>query len=365
MSHEGKLQRYRSWAQGKLLPPEEMYLAPTAVCNLRCRYFVHSMASYREDNYHHDPEGETLLRLIREGIELGVKQFNLVGGGEPFLKKSLALAMMREIVLGGAKGAITTNATLLNRADLKEMIDMGWESLLISLDSPDEKTADSLRGKGTFRRCVRVLEMLQELKKESDTYKPVVALNVVITSENYTQVPDILRFASKYGVWNVWFIPVTTHDSGMERLKLTREQTIKFQKIIQASLDLPEELNIYSTNLPSLLDTRIIEETGNMISVISSGQEPEFSSEHELPLCFEPWNSIVVHPDGSLNPCQHNSKASNIGSRSLREAWYEDPYLESMRMRHKKKSLLDFCQKCCSAVVAENLKVQEAIQIQV
>lgn len=359
---EAKIQRYHSWLQGKLLPPLKIYIAPTAKCNLRCRYCVHSLEQYREDNYPCDLDEENVLRLTREGIKLGVKQFNIVCGGEPFLKRSLALAMMGEIVGGGAEGAITTNAVLLNREMLKEIVDMGWESLLISLDSHDEKTADSLRGKGTFRRCVRVLETLQELKKERNTHKPVVALNVVITPENYAHVPDILRFASRHGVWNVWFIPVTTHDTGMESLKLSREQTVEFQKIIQASLNLPEELNVYSTNLPSLLDTRITDETGNMIAVISSGQDSEHSPESELPLCFEPWCTIVIHPDGSLNPCQHNSRASHIGSRSLKDAWYNDSYLESMRKMHAKRTLPDFCQMCCSAVVVEHLKEQEAVK---
>lgn len=364
MNPEEKVQRYRSWQQGQLFPPQEMYISPTAKCNLRCRYCVHFLDQYREDNYPHDLDEESLLRLTREGIELGVKQFNLVGGGEPFLKKPLALEMMREITRAGAKGAITTNAVLLDRGVLNEMVDMGWESLLVSLDSHDEKTADSLRGKGNFRRCVRVFETLQELKKESNTYKPVVGLNAVITSQNYTHVPDILRFASKHGVWNVWFIPVTTHDSGMETLKLSREQTVKFQKIVRASLGLPKKLNIYDTNLPSLLDSRITDETGHMIPVISSGQDSKLSSEREAPLCFEPWNTIVVHPDGSLNPCQHNSKASHIGKRSLKDVWYNDPYLESMRKMHAKKALPDFCQMCCSAVVAQHLKEQEAVKQQ-
>jgi len=271
----------------------------------------------------------------------------------------------------------------------------------MSLDSHDERTADFLRGKGTFKGCVAALDALKNLKEEYDTHKPLVALNVVITTLNYNHVSDLIRFAADHGVWDMWLTPVTTHNKEMEYLKLNTRQTAEFQDIIRECIPLWHELGLNNTNLREMLDMRFTSETGNMIPVLLSGKEeagrprPQgvvrrliqriplavqgmvpWTSPHEvpqvqetvsghttLPLCFEPWSTIVVHPDGSLNPCQHNSNATSIGNRSLRDAWYNDAFLESMRVAHATRQLPDFCRKCCSAVVAQRVHEQAAIRV--
>lgn len=391
-----RVARFRAWQNGELMPPLKMYICPTGRCNLQCKYCVHALPTHRHEHYGSDIDGDSLLRLIREGLGIGIRWFNIVGGGEPFLEKGLALEMMRAIRQGKADGAITTNAFLVDEDVLRAMVELQWNNLVLSLDSHDPKTADVLRAKGAFRHCVRVLDELKRLKKERKSSLPCVELNPVMTSENYTHIEGILRFAAKHGVGKVTFTPVTIHADFQQQLKLSGKQAEEFQSNARAAIPLSERLGV-NTNLASLLDSRLATETGNMINLMEAeasvhdarSGEPEPRSggmfgrmfsrlripfrrlartgnppvapqalHAPYPLCFEPWDSIVILPSGYVNPCQVSNKVSHARERSLKDIWHHDPYLESMRERHAARDLPDFCRKCCSALIAERLATQ-------
>lgn len=357
----GKVERVLGWRDGAPLPaPQQMFIAPAAGCNLRCGYCVHSLPDYRKENYGKEAESELFLRAVSEALGMGVPLFNIGGTGEPFVRKELTCRLMRLVKEGGAEGAITTNATLLDRSILTWMVEAGWDSLAISLDSHEERTADRLRGGGTYRHCVSCLEQLQELKNEHGTSHPVVALNVVLTSHNLTHIPGVIRFARAHGVSELNLIPVTIYDEAMAGFKLSVPEASRFQQSLRESLSLAAESGLSKTNLASLLDKRLISMTGGMRDVLTSCSVEEGSP---MPPCFEPWTTLVMHADGSLNPCQHNSKANSLGKRSLAEAWREDPFLESMREQLARGALPPFCEGCCSALVAEHLSDQRNARV--
>jgi len=434
-----KLVLLEDWKRGSMKIPRKLYLSSTIRCNLRCKYCCHSMESFRNEHYENDLDEKTILRIIVEGVKMGIPEFSIGGGGEPFLRKQLVLDMMRAIRKGGANGAITTNATLIDHKTLETIVKLGWKTFVVSLDSHDEDTADNLRGKGIFGRCVKVLDQLKLLKEEYDSPFPEVEINSVITSRNHDHIPNILLFGADHGAQRIMFIPMTPHNNEMAPLKLGAEHKDSFQESITLGIEIARNLSI-ETNLESLQDHRVTFKTGTMVPVLAANEfkpvhpatnvstsragrsknspllvktmkrifswkqerkhassqllptdpirtnrqttaldatsnkpimENAFNKENDtisqrlgllnadgLPLCYEPWSTLVIHPDGSLNPCQHNAKASNIGSRSLNEVWFKDSYLEQMRARHLEKKLPDFCQKCCSAVAAEILTDQ-------
>ncbi len=96
------------------------------------------------------------------------------------------------------------------------------------------------------------------------------------------------------------------------------------------------------------------------------GSAPAFASgaeelEERLPPCFEPWLTLVIHPDGNIDPCEHNNRASGLRERSLEEIWLRDPHLNRLRDAIQRKDLPGFCALCCEPVVARNLDLREAL----
>lgn len=352
----GKVERVLAWKDGAALsPPQKMFLAPAAGCNLRCRYCVHSLSQYRKENYRKEADDASFLRVVEEALEMGVPLFNIGSTSEPLLRRELTFRMMKLIKEGGAEGAITTNATLLDGGILTWMVEAGWDNVAISLDSHEERTADRLRGSGTYRHCVSCLEQLRRLKGEYGTSHPVVTLNVVLTSYNYTHLPETIRFARAHGVSELNVIPVTVYDDAMSGFKLSDSQARQFQQVLRESIPLVERMGFSQTNLPSLLDERLVSRTGDMRAVLTSGFR---GGGAPLSPCFEPWTTLVMHADGSINPCQHNSKMNRLGERRLADAWREDAFLESMRGHLVAGTLPAFCEGCCSAIVAEHLSDQ-------
>ena len=80
-----------------------------------------------------------------------------------------------------------------------------------------------------------------------------------------------------------------------------------------------------------------------------------------IPPCFEPWLTLVIHPDGNIDPCEHNNRASGLRERSLEEIWLRDPHLNRLREAILRKDLPGFCALCCEPVVARNLDLREAV----
>lgn len=94
----------------------------------------------------------------------------------------------------------------------------------------------------------------------------------------------------------------------------------------------------------------------------AASEGPEASgSTDALPSCFEPWLTLVIHPDGNIDPCEHNNRASGLDRRSLEEIWLRDRHLNNLRELIQRKELPGFCALCCEPVVARNLTLRQAV----
>ena len=62
--------------------------------------------------------------------------------------------MVRKIIGSGMNGSITTNGTLLDQEHIRELVELGWDLLVFSIDGGDPETNDRLRGMaGAFKKA--------------------------------------------------------------------------------------------------------------------------------------------------------------------------------------------------------------------
>ena len=90
-----KIRRLLEWVRGRKAPPFTLDINPTDRCNLKCihcwqRAFKHIDSSY-------ELKDEELIRIVKEGIKLGVREFEITGGGEPLMRRDLTLKLMELI----------------------------------------------------------------------------------------------------------------------------------------------------------------------------------------------------------------------------------------------------------------------------
>ena len=133
--------------------PWTILMDPTAACNLHC---IGCWAA--EYNTAWQMDDALLDRIIEEGKALGIYMY-IYSGGEPLVRRD-SLIRLAEKHSDCAFMAFT-NATLVDEAYAAEMQRVGNLTLAISVEGFEAET-DMRRGKGTYQRVMRAMDILRD-----------------------------------------------------------------------------------------------------------------------------------------------------------------------------------------------------------
>lgn len=348
-----KIEKLERWRDGGKASPYVIDLNPTDLCNLNCKSCWQRSSEFENLDSSYQLSEERLKELVKQGIEMGVDKFRITGGGEPLMRKEIILELMKMIKRNGREGTITTNGTLLEEGDLDLMMKMGWDNITFSLDGPDKKTNDFLRGDGSFNSIKKSLEYLKEEKNEDEN--PSLKFNTVISNRNYDKFPEMIELAREYGVEAVSFETLTVHSETGKKLKLDEEEKEEMLNIIPEAKEKSRKYGI-ETNV-GRLRKNYFENANEMTEVLSERGEDDFT---EI-ACYEPWYHLVVKVDGSAQPCcVYNSKEENVKDKDLEEIWYGD-FFKEVRQRIREKNFSEYCEICNASQVTANDRLREKL----
>lgn len=166
----------------------------TVRCNLQCPFCYVSGPEQLEYNRKHYPRSAELdteeacdfyRQLVDEGFRLAV-----LVGGEPLLRQDLD--QLLSVLQNRLWVTVFSNGYLLEQRH--ELIARA-SNLFVSLDAPDEEH-DRLRAQpGTFQRAMAGIEAVRKHHPSVG-----VTLNMTVTGDNVSRVPDMLRFARRLGL---------------------------------------------------------------------------------------------------------------------------------------------------------------------
>lgn len=345
-----RLEFLRAWMRGNSPGPHTLEIHPTYRCNLKCPYCQYHAARTRNElNLDAEMPIERWLALLDEAADLGVKEVYICGGGEPMVNPGYTLELMRRIKHHGLRGALLTNGTLFTREAARELVTLGWNRLGVSLDGPDAATHDSLRGvPGAFSRVSATLRWIAERKKELETGLPHVQLFFVIVAQNYTRIPEMVRFAHEHGAQELILLPLCSGGLDEEKYALTSEQGKECRSLAREALKLAEELNIKLST--DLLD---ISPGGCACSCqTSEANERTRPCDCDGTLrsapCFEPWLYLQVHADGRIGPCYNSYLTTDpeLRTKGLQDAWLGSEHLIRVRNSLLKWEFSESCRAC-------------------
>jgi len=333
-----KIERLSKWFSGDKQLPFSLDINPTDSCNLHClSCWLRNKKFKNLDSKAYELSDKKLLQLIDEAIELGIKEFEISGGGEP-LGREVTFELMKKIKNSKAKGSITTNGTLFTEKIIKELVEIGWDRIIFSIDGGNSEINDYLRGK-SFDKIVKNVRIFNEYKKD----KPVLSFNTVISNKNYNQLKNIVKLASELGVDSIKFESLTVHSKIGGKLELDRKQIEEFQQDIPKIDNLSNELNV-KTNI---LDFIKKEEKKNGFSNL---------------ICYEPWYHLVIKTDGAVGPCcLADDKVINVKEMSLKEIWFGS-YFENLRENILKKNFPRYCSICNIGQVFQNQLIRQELK---
>ena len=177
--------------------PWAILLDPTSACNMHCtgcwaaEYGNRLNLSFDE-----------IDSIITQGKEMGVYMY-IYTGGEPLMRKRDLIALCNKH--SDCEFLAFTNATLIDEEFADEMLRIKNFIPAISVEGGEE-TTDARRGKGTYQKVVRAMEILKRKKLPFGVSCCYTSQNLdSISSEEF--IDQLVKWGAKFA-WFFHYMPV-------------------------------------------------------------------------------------------------------------------------------------------------------------
>ena len=331
--------RLLKWRAGETPGPLLLTLFPTNRCNLECTICWQRWA----DISFEDIPDERLLKLVDEAAELGVREWILVGGGEPMVRSKLIMKMCARIRELGMTGQLCTNGTLFKPEHIEHLIDIEWPSIVVSLDGPTPETNDAVRSAPSFEKATANLRMIRDIKAQRNADLPTTALNTTLTNAVYDKLDQMIELVHDTGcTGGIVLSSLIVQGEATKRFAMSKAQREELGGHVERAIARAKELRV-TNNFAAFLPKNRVHPGQENAPTRPAGCGGGMASAY----CFEPWVAASITACGRLGPCCAfwDDDADNINDMSLKEAWL-GPYMQRVRERILTDDLPDYCARC-------------------
>lgn len=286
----------------------------TNACNLRCLHCVNKSGHPYPDEL----TTKEIFAVIDALSGLGVYQL-MISGGEPLLHPDLF-----DIIEYARKAPmivdIFTNATLITEEHIKKFKKLNVRRFCVSIDSMDEHTHDTFRGKkGALKKTLQTVNLL----KDEFPVCPYVS----VTQLNKKGILDLLQYFRKNKFTHFQVVPVRFSGRGVTHILITPEEY--YQVVV-------EEMEYLKREFPEGIRT----------------------SDKKEGVCGIAKSMIGIHADGTILPCPGCIKDMGVGNvreTEVKKVWETSTILETIRNTTTQHA--EACQACvhlpsCSGCMA-------------
>lgn len=289
----------------------------TKNCNQKCYFCFRSCNPSRKyKNKDLGSWGNAIDKLVA----IGVREINF-SGGEVLLYKNFSELLKYAKLRGITKIIVNTNG----QVDLKNELLENIEELVFSVHSLS-KDHDKITGIiGSFEKTCEIIEKV--IKSSSK-----VAINTVVTLDNYLNLEEIYRFFQKY--------PLLFHSFSLsiDRKNLAKKLTA-YQEMIPVYLDFLKKLPIEKIKLRH-----------GMQNIIINDKDYYRQSYVPLPHCAGGKYKLVIDYKGDIYPCRYfqtnDYYCGNIFTDDLKKVWRFGKGFKFFRDIILKEQLPSVCTTC-------------------
>lgn len=172
----------------------------TSKCNLRCKHCFRTEYDTEYINYHRIKD---MVKLFKDNHVQGI----ILTGGEPLCSQYI-FDILREIN-GEIKVGIATNGILLSEEMINKLLQYDVKTFQISLEGTNEIINDYIRGKGTFKKVLKSINLLKQKNCN-------ITIAMTVNSHNYEDIKNnSLDFVKKLGINKLrleYYIPIVNRD---------------------------------------------------------------------------------------------------------------------------------------------------------
>jgi radical SAM superfamily enzyme YgiQ (UPF0313 family)/wyosine [tRNA(Phe)-imidazoG37] synthetase (radical SAM superfamily) len=182
---------------------------------------------------------EMVFRLIDDAADMGAKQVQLSGAGDPLCHPDV-LAIVERIKARGLECTLVTNGTLLTEAVCRRLVELGLDRLTVSVWAGTPKVYAAVHPNQppqTLAKIKKSLQFIHALKAERGVHRPQVKVYNVVCHLNAGDVDAMIGFAVEALAEHVEFTPVDVVPGRTDELALTDADRAA---ILQQLNDLPK-----------------------------------------------------------------------------------------------------------------------------
>jgi MoaA/NifB/PqqE/SkfB family radical SAM enzyme len=285
---------------------------------------VWRLAEKNQSIAHKELEISEYKNLLDELSLLGTKSV-CISGGEPLLKKGV-FSIIQKAKEKGLFVEFITNGTLITSEIAQRVIESGVDMVTISIDAPRAEVHDQIRGaRGSWEKSTRGLRTLSNLRKRSNSQKPRLAIDYVVTKINCRLIPEMIDLKPRLGFDEIHLLPIIGRTSvakelflGMDDLRWLKEnlKSIKHKmKLHNLPTSKLTPMSSICNDMQSavkgrykILNVNLSERTGREIS------------------CFAPWVQATIDPFGNVYPCCYACTFQNSSEDLTRTCWGDEDF---------------------------------------
>ncbi|MGB9640265.1 MAG: tungsten cofactor oxidoreductase radical SAM maturase [Anaerolineales bacterium] len=294
----------------------KLYIEPTTFCNLKCRTCIRNVWG---DPIEH-MEMTTFQKIVDSLPELTqLERVIFTSFGEPLTHPHI-LDMIAAIRKFDIAVTIGTNGLMLTDKIARELIKLGVDRVMVSMDGGKPETFKSIRG-AMLAKVISHIQQLNQAKIELGTLYPAVGIEFVALKSNIDELQDVKNIAAKLNVSRLLISHVLPYTEEMRAEMLYSYQPVDPYK---------------TTGWPMQAGAWVIwgiEEIPRMYW--GAERRCRFINDH----------AIVVGWDGAISPCyalSHNYSyyaidgrkknvtryiLGNVNQQSLSDIWQSEEYV--------------------------------------
>jgi tungsten cofactor oxidoreducase radical SAM maturase len=173
----------------------KLYIEPTTACNLTCRTCIR--------NNWGDPirhmRMATFQRIVDSMNALpGLKRVVFTSFGEPFTHPKL-LDMIAAVRARDVAVTVGTNGLLLDSRKAAELVRLGVDRVIVSIDGGNPETYKDVRG-ALLAQVIEHIRGLNEAKLQLNSLYPAIGIEFVAMKSNVDELADLVKLATGLNV---------------------------------------------------------------------------------------------------------------------------------------------------------------------
>ena len=199
-------------------------------CNLFCQHCINGKYLDKESVDISVEEFIKIINNIKSTVKIDGISFL---GGEPILHKDF-IKILQFLDEENIKFNFNSNGLMLTKNNLENILCLkNLQNIVLSLDGPDKKTNDIIRGRSVYDMMVTRLNDINKYRTEHESCNAMVTINFVATSKNYNKVNDMIDFCLFHHVDRLTILEFIEDGNGIGKgLKTDESMVVDMVKTI-------------------------------------------------------------------------------------------------------------------------------------